>query len=66
MDNKSPSAVPVPKVAVAGITGAVVTILIWAMKQYGGVELPADVAAAVAAIFCFAAGYITPPGGVRG
>lgn len=64
-ENKSPSAAPVPKVAVGGAVGAVVAIVVWALKQYGGIELPAEIAAALTVIFSFMAGYMTPPGGMR-
>jgi hypothetical protein len=64
MMNKSPSAAPVPKVASAGITGAAVTLIISALGYYG-IELPPEVAAALATLFAFVAGYLTPPGGMR-
>jgi hypothetical protein len=63
--NRSPSAAPVPKVAVGGAVGAAVAVLVWILKQYGGIELPAEVAAALTVIFSFAAGYLTPPGGMK-
>lgn len=65
MANRSPSAVPVPKVAVSGATGAIVAILVWGLSEYGGIKLPAEVAAALTTVFSFVAGYLTPPGGVR-
>lgn len=52
------SYVPVPKVAAAGIGGAISVVLIYALKAVWGVELPAEVAAAVATIVSFLSGYI--------
>ena len=63
MANKSPSSAPVPKVVASGATGAVVAILVWGVQTYGGVEIPAEVAAALTTVFSFIAGYITPPAG---
>jgi hypothetical protein len=56
------SAVPRPKVAAAGIAGAATTILIFILERLG-VEVPADVAAAITALLAFVAGYFTPQSG---
>ena len=48
---------PQPKVAAAGIGGSVSVIVIWAAGQFG-LEVPAEVGAAFAALVSFAAGYL--------
>ena len=52
------NATPTPKVAAAGVSGAVAIILVWIAGLFG-LEVPAEVAAAVAAILAFAGGYLT-------
>jgi putative flippase GtrA len=47
------------KVKAAGIGGAVATVVVFVLSAVG-VELPADVAAAVAAIISVVAGYLVP------
>lgn len=63
--NQSPSAAPVPKMANAGATGAAVTLIIWLLRQYAGVEMPPEAAAGVATVLAFVVGYMTPPEGVK-
>jgi hypothetical protein len=48
---------PQPKVAAAGVAGALTTVLVFVVGQFG-LELPAEVAAAVTALISFAAGYL--------
>lgn len=48
---------PVPKVAAAGIGGAVATITVYIAAQFG-VEIPGDVGAAIATVVAFAAAYL--------
>ena len=50
---------PVPKVAAAGIGGAVATIVVYIAAQVG-VEIPGDVGAAIATVVAFAAAYLKP------
>lgn len=52
------SRVPTPKVAAAGIGGSVSVVLIWAVKYFWNVDVPPEIAAAIAAIVSFLAGYI--------
>ena len=59
--SRSPSAAPVAKVTAAGTGGTITTLLIWAAKTYGGVEITPEVAAALATAIAFVAGYLTPP-----
>ena len=58
--SSSGSAVPRPKVAAAGIGGAATTIVIWLLNDMAGVEVTPEVAAALATIIAFLAGYFTP------
>lgn len=48
---------PTPKVAAAGAGGATSIILIYVLSLMG-VELPPEVAAAIATLLAFAAGYL--------
>ena len=54
------SIAPRPKVAAAGIGGAVTTIVIWLLNDMAGIEVTPEVAAALATIIAFVAGYFTP------
>ena len=53
---------PTTKTWAAVIAGAITTILVWATRQWGKVEIPAEIAMAVQVIVGFAASYLTPPG----
>lgn len=48
---------PQPKVAAAGVAGAVTTVIVFIAAQLG-LEVPSEVAAAVTALLAFAAGYL--------
>ena len=50
-----------PKIASAGIAGALTVVLVWLVGVLG-VEVPAEVASAVTVIIAFAAGYIRQSG----
>ena len=51
---------PTRKVTVGLVSGAVMTILAWASKQYAGVEIPAEVALAGATVINFILQYAIP------
>lgn len=53
---------PVPKVAAAGIGGAIAAVLVW-IAHVSGLDMPPEVAAAFATIVSFGAGYLQPPRG---
>ncbi len=55
------TAAPQPKVVAAGLGGALATIVVWLIGVLFRVDVPPAVAAAIATVFSFAAGYITPP-----
>lgn len=46
-----------PKTTAAGVAGAVTLVIVFVLGQLG-VEIPADVAAAVVTIIAFAAAYL--------
>lgn len=52
---------PQRKVAGAGISGAIVMVLVWIGGQTG-VEIPAEVAAALVTIVAFITAYMIPQG----
>ncbi len=52
-----PTARPTAKVAATGIAGSVAIVLIWVAGQFG-IDMPAEVAAALTAIIAFGAGYM--------
>ena len=58
---KSPSNMPIRKIQAVSLSGAIVTILVWAAPEFTGVEIPADVAVAFTWILTTAAGYFVPP-----
>ena len=58
---KSASVAPTAKVASSGAAGAFVLIIIWVLDDYFGVQLPAEVAAALTTLLSFTAGYFTKP-----
>ncbi|MBA2724757.1 MAG: hypothetical protein H0U53_02105 [Actinobacteria bacterium] len=51
------SATPVPKVAAAGISGSLAVVIIFIATQ-SGVDMSAEVGAAIAALVSFGAGYV--------
>lgn len=48
------------KVGAAAIGAALATIIVWAAKQWGGIEVPDPVTAALALILGAALGFIVP------
>lgn len=52
---------PARKVMSAGLSGALITILVWIAEEFG-LEMPAEVAASIVTLTIFAAGYLTRPG----
>ena len=57
-----PTAAPTNKVASAGLGGALSVLVIFVIQSIWNVEIPAEVAAAIAAIVSFVAGYMTKEG----
>lgn len=56
---------PTPKVAAAGVGGSLAVVLVW-VAGLAGVEMPAEVAAAVALLLSFGAGYLKRERGESG
>ncbi len=52
------SLAPKPKVAAAGIAGAVTAIAIWLLRAAVRVEVPPEVASATTTVLAFGAGYL--------
>jgi hypothetical protein len=50
------TAKPTPKVAAVGVAGAVTIVLVWVAGLLG-IEMPPEVAAAIATLLTFGAGY---------
>lgn len=53
------SVVPRAKVIAGTLGGAVATIILWLVSFYGGVDLPAEVAAAVTTLIVAVVAYLT-------
>ena len=53
----TPSSKPVPKVAASGQAGAAALVLVYVANLLG-LEVPAEVAAALVGLLMFAAGYL--------
>lgn len=58
----SPSKRPVAKVSAAGGAGAVATVVV-VVLQAVGLDVSPELAAAIATLASFVAGYLTPPRG---
>ena len=54
----SPAKLVRPKVAAAGIGGAVTTIALYVLSEAAGVEVPPEIASAIAVVVAFSAGYL--------
>jgi len=57
---RSSSALPTRKVAAGGAAGALSIIIVWAARQFGHTEIPAEVASAFTTLLAFLVSYITP------
>jgi hypothetical protein len=51
---------PIAKVAAAGVSGASVTVLVWALKTFLNFEIPPEVASAAAVLVAYLSAYFTP------
>lgn len=59
------TAKPTPKVAAVGVGGALAIVLVW-VAGLAGIDMPAEVAAAISVLVTFAAGYFKKDGGGGG
>lgn len=57
------SIIPSAKITTVAISGAIVGILVWALKTYGKVEIPADVAVYLSTLITAFLGWAVPDGG---
>ena len=55
------SNIPTAKVIAGGIAGALTTIIVWGVQQWGGVTMPAEIAVAVSTVLSFLVSWWTPP-----
>jgi hypothetical protein len=67
---QNPADVVSPKVKAVGVTGALGTLIAFLLLRFAGVEVPADVALAIATVLVTAFGYfvrdpLRRPGAVR-
>lgn len=53
---------PTTKTWAAVIAGAITTIMVWAIRQFGHIDIPAEIAMAIQICVTFATSYLTPPG----
>lgn len=56
------SNVPTTKTNAGGIASLIVLVVVWAVKQWGHVDVPAEVGVALTGIIGYAASYFMPPG----
>lgn len=54
-----PTSVPSRKVSAAGVAGALTLVLVYLVNQFTGVEITAEVSAALTTLIAFAGGYFT-------
>jgi uncharacterized membrane protein YjjB (DUF3815 family) len=52
---------PIRKIQVAALGGAISTLVVFLMEQYGHVQIPAAVATAITTILSFLISYFVPP-----
>lgn len=52
--------IPTNKVTAGALTGALMSILIWGLKEFAKIELPAEVAVGVSTLISFVVSYCIP------
>jgi hypothetical protein len=57
---KTPSLMPVPKVTIGALAGAITTIAVGLLDTCAKIDVPADVAGAITILLTFVASYFTP------
>ena len=60
---RSPSNTPVPKVVAAALGAAAATVVVIVVAGVTNTATPVGLEGAIATLFAFAAGYLTPPAG---
>ena len=56
---QQPTELPSRKVSAQALGGALVAVAAWATSTFAGLDIPADVAAALTVVTGFVAGYLT-------
>lgn len=51
-------AIPTPKVAAAGVAGAITILIVWVVQSFTNLDIPPEVASAFTTVVAFLAGYI--------
>lgn len=52
---------PARKVVAGSLSAAISTIVLWALKEFIGIEIPDAIQAAVLTVVVFVVGYLVPP-----
>jgi len=55
------SQLPTNKTVAGGLAGALTMIVVWALHQWGKVDVPAEIAVAISTVLSFAVSWSTPP-----
>lgn len=53
------NATPQPKVIAGGLAGALTVLVVYGLKEFGGIDLPAEVASAFTTLVSGVAAYLT-------
>lgn len=51
---------PDRKITASALAGATTVVFAWMLREFSGVEMPAEVASAVTVIVSFLVGYVVP------
>lgn len=51
---------PTRKVGSGLLAGALTSIAVWALDQFAGVQIPAEIAAAITTVLAFAVSWLVP------
>lgn len=63
---KSRWTIPFRQMAAMGVVAALTVALVWALKQYASIAIPAYVTWTVTTVVGFVVGYLTPSSGAGG
>ncbi len=51
---------PIAKINSVALAGAATVVIAWALRQWAGIDMPAEVQAAMTTLVATLAGYLTP------
>lgn len=57
---KQPTARPTRKMEAVGAGGIVTILTAWLAREYGGIEVPADIMAGIVTVVVWVLGYLVP------